>query len=362
MSLLDRMSVRVAQSLDPETAHNAAVAMLRTLPFGAPPAPLPRLAQLVAGLDFANPVGLAAGFDKNAEVPDALLARGFGFVEVGTITPRPQAGNARPRLFRLTAEHALINRFGFNNDGVEICRGRLLARGRRGIVGVNIGANKDSDNRIDDYVIGIEYLLPVADYFTVNISSPNTPGLRSLQSADALGELVSAVMEARATHGAPIGRRPPIFVKIAPDLTDAELDAIAEVAISSGVDGLIVSNTTLGRPVAQTAPHRGEAGGLSGAPLFERSTIILARMRQRVGPAMVLIGVGGIDSAESALAKIEAGAHLVQLYSAMAFNGLGLASRIVRDLDALCAARGISHISSLRGTQSEQWASRPLKD
>jgi dihydroorotate dehydrogenase len=361
VSLIDSLTIKAARLLEPETAHKTAIAFLKFAPAPAHSANHSSLSQMICGLTFPNPVGLAAGFDKNAEVPNALLARKFGFVEVGTITPKPQAGNSRPRLFRLPEHQALINRFGFNNDGIDACVKRLVARKRAGILGINIGANKDSTDRIADYVLGIDAFQRFADYFTVNISSPNTPGLRGLQTREALMSLTEAVMEARAKNAVSAGKTPPIFVKIAPDLEDAELDAIAAVAISSGIDGLIVSNTTLSRPVATTAKHRDEQGGFSGEPLFERSTIMLARMRQRVGATMPLIGVGGIHNAETALAKIEAGANLVQLYTGMVYGGFGLPRQICDDLQKLVVARSVANIGALTGTKMDEWAAKAIK-
>ncbi|MGL4404875.1 MAG: quinone-dependent dihydroorotate dehydrogenase, partial [Notoacmeibacter sp.] len=278
----------------------------------------------------------------------------------GTITPKPQEGNPRPRLFRLKEHEALINRFGFNNDGIDLCLARLKKRPSTGIIGINIGANKDSLNRIDDYVLGINAFQPYADYFTCNISSPNTPGLRALQTREALLQLIEAVLTARAKNTAISDRTPPVFVKVAPDLDEAELDAIASVALSSGIDGLIVSNTTLARPVPESTKHRSEAGGFSGAPLFERSTIMLARMRQRVGHHLPLIGVGGISNAEQALAKIEAGANLVQLYTGMVYRGFGLPKQICSDLEVLLTHRNAANISVLTSTKTDVWASKPI--
>ena len=356
MSLL----TTAARLLEPETAHKAAIAFLKFAPLNARPQQFSNLSQIICGLTFPNPIGLAAGFDKNAEVPNALLARGFGSVEVGTITPKPQAGNPRPRLFRLTEHQALINRFGFNNDGSEACLNRLNRRKSNGILGINIGANKDSADRIADYVLGINAFQKYADYFTVNISSPNTPGLRALQTSEALKNLTGAVLEARAKNASNVGKSSPVFVKIAPDLDDAELDAIADVALSSGIDGLIISNTTLARPVPETTRHRAEQGGFSGEPLFDRSTIMLARIRQRVGAHMPLIGVGGITNAERALQKIEAGANLVQLYTGMVYGGFGLPQRICDELQVLVAKQDVSNIGELTSTKTDEWAAKPI--
>jgi dihydroorotate dehydrogenase len=350
---------RFARLLNPETAHDAALSYLKIAPSGTLK-PFPKsLAVDVAGLSFPSPIGLAAGFDKNAEVAGAMLARGFGFVEVGTITPKPQAGNPKPRLFRLLQDKALINRFGFNNHGMDVCLERLKARGR-GVIGINVGANKDSENRIADYALGIAAFQPYADYFTANISSPNTPGLRSLQSKDALEQLATAVLEARAANEVRAGRKPPIFIKVAPDLQDEDIETIATVALASGIDGLIVSNTTLSRPVGTAVPHRSETGGLSGAPLFERSTIVLAKMRQALGPDMPLIGVGGVQTAEDVIAKMEAGANLVQLYTSMVYHGFGIAREIASELARLLDARDIASVVQLTNSSVEYWASRPV--
>jgi dihydroorotate dehydrogenase len=327
--------------LDAEDAHRATIAALKLLP----PRPCgrndPRLAVSAFGLDFPNPVGLAAGFDKNAEVPDAMLGLGFGFVEVGTLTPRPQPGNARPRAFRLLEDRGVINRYGFNNDGHAPALERLSQRMRRGgagigVLGVNVGANKDAADRVADYVAGVRAFADVASYLTINVSSPNTPGLRDLQEPEALSELLARVVEAREAARA----RPPVLLKIAPDLTLDQLDAIVKVARTRGVDGMIVSNTTIARPPTLRSPLAREGGGLSGRPLFSLSTHMLAQTFLRVERQFPLIGVGGIDSAETACAKIEAGATLVQLYSALVYEGPGLVGRIAAGLlDALAAER-----------------------
>ncbi|MDG3575302.1 quinone-dependent dihydroorotate dehydrogenase [Rhizobium sp. YJ-22] len=342
---------------DPETAHGLSIAALKS---GLLPAcrlaPDPRLAQTVAGLSFPNPLGMAAGFDKNAEVPEALLRLGFGFTEVGTITPKPQAGNPKPRIFRLEADKAVINRLGFNNEGHAAALARLKALKTGGIVGVNIGANKDSADRIGDYAEGIRTFYGVARYFTANISSPNTPGLRDLQARASLAELLSAVLAARADEAQKSGRRVPVFLKIAPDLTPEGMDDIAAEALAHDLDGLIVSNTTLSREGLKDRAQAGEAGGLSGAPLFEKSTSVLAGMRKRVGPALPIIGVGGISSAETALEKIRAGADLVQLYSCMVYEGPGLAGRIIRGLSQLLDRERVASIREVRDSRTDYWA------
>ncbi len=343
----------LAKLLPAETAHRLAVNGMKI----APPAPArprdPRLVVAVLGLKFPNPLGLAAGFDKNAEVPGAMLRLGFGFVEIGTLTPRPQAGNARPRLFRLRKDGAVINRFGFNNEGYERARARL-ARRPAGLIGVNIGANKDAADRIGDYVLGVKTFAPVTDYFAINVSSPNTPGLRDLQRREALDELVARVGAAREESEP----RRPLVVKIAPDLDDHELDDIVTIALARGIDGLIVSNTTIARPASLSSPNRGETGGLSGRPLFEPSTRLLARAYLALGGAKVLIGCGGVEDAATAIAKIEAGASLVQLYTSLALKGVGVVDEILNGLERAVAERGLASFAALTGLRAEDWASR----
>jgi dihydroorotate dehydrogenase len=332
-------------TLDAERAHRMTIRALRLKPVGALSAADPRLRIRVAGLDFPNPVGLAAGFDKDAHVPDQMLGLGFGFAEVGTITPFPQAGNPRPRLFRLVEDEAVINRMGFNNGGQAAAHERLLRRNARpGIVGVNIGANKDATDRIADYARGVEVMAGVARYLTINISSPNTPGLRALQDKGALAELLAAVMAARPEGG------PPIFLKVAPDLEPADIDDIAEVSAARGIDGLIVSNTTIGR-AALRSRYAGEAGGLSGAPLKDLALQRLIDFRKATGGAMPLIAAGGIASGGDAYARIKAGASLVQLYSALVYEGPGLARRINRDLVKLLDRDGYKTIGEAVGTR-----------
>ncbi len=347
--------------LDPETAHGLAIRVLASgLPLRHPPPPDPRLETRIAGLRFPNPLGIAAGFDKNAAVPDALLRLGFGFAEVGTVTPRPQPGNPRPRIFRLEAAHAVINRLGFNNEGHDACARRLEARqGRAGIIGVNIGANKDSADRIADYEAGVRRFAPLASYLTVNISSPNTPGLRDLQARDQLGELLGRIVATRASLSGG-ARSTPVFLKIAPDLTEAGLEDVAAEVKASGIDGLIVSNTTLSRPLSPDTPFAKETGGLSGRPLFERSTVALAKMRRLLGPKMPVIGVGGVDSAQAALEKIRAGADLVQLYTGFVFGGPGLPGRIVRELGRFAQGEGLKSLSEIRDSRTKSWADKPL--
>ena len=361
MSLFSALGRKGLFLFDPETAHGLSIAALKTGLVPACPAKAdPRLAQTVAGLTFANPLGMAAGYDKNAEVPEALLRLGFGFTEVGTVTPRAQSGNPKPRIFRLTEDDAVINRLGFNNEGHAAALERLKTCKRDALIGVNIGANKDSEDRIADYVTGIRTFYDVARYFTANISSPNTPGLRDLQAKESLHALLSAVLSARAEEQARSGRTVPIFLKIAPDLTEEGLDDIAEVALAHPLDGLIVSNTTLSREGLRDRRQAGEAGGLSGKPLFEKSTIALAKMRRRVGETLPIIGVGGISSAETAAEKIRAGANLVQLYSCMVYAGPTLPGEIVTGLSRICDREQIGSIAMLRGTRTGHWADRTL--
>ncbi|HXC55957.1 MAG TPA: quinone-dependent dihydroorotate dehydrogenase [Rhizomicrobium sp.] len=333
-----------------ETAHRATIALTRSFASALPAAPAPdkRLALRVLGRDFANPIGLAAGFDKNAVVPNAMLRFGFGFVECGTVTPRPQKGNPRPRLFRLAQDRAVINRMGFNNDGMEEAAICLARRARRGIVGINIGANKDTADRVADYRAAFERLAPFADYVAVNVSSPNTPGLRGLQDKDELARLLAALTTLRARLAPSV----PLLLKIAPDLDGQALDDIAGVVLASGIEGLIVSNTTLARPPSLKSAAARETGGLSGAPLFASSTAILREMRRRVGTALVLVGVGGIASGAEAYAKIRAGASLVQLYSALAYEGPGLVLRLQRELVALLVRDGFARLADAIGADA----------
>jgi dihydroorotate dehydrogenase len=331
--------------LDPEDAHRLAVTGLK-LGLGprAPRDDDPILAVNLAGLALPNCVGLAAGFDKNAEGYAGLLAAGFGFVECGTVTPLPQAGNPRPRLFRLSEDRAVINRMGFNNDGLDAFAGRLArpqSKRHRGLVGANLGANKDSADRIGDYVTGLTRLWRLADYFTVNISSPNTPGLRALQGREALDELLGRLNAARA-HLTAKDRARPVFLKVAPDLEPDEPAAIVEACLAHGVDGVIVSNTTLARPATLGSPFREEAGGLSGAPLLEPSTRKLRDFAEAGAGRLVLIGAGGIASGDDAYAKLRAGACAVQLYSALVYGGPGLVVRIKRQLAQRLRAEGFA--------------------
>ena len=360
-SVFETIGRRALFCMEAEKAHGLSIAVLKTRLARATVPADPALALAVAGLKFPNPLGMAAGYDKNAEVPDALLQLGFGFAEVGTITPRPQSGNPRPRIFRLPEDCAVINRLGFNNEGHEAAFKRLTQRaGNSGIVGVNIGANKDAEDRIADYVEGIRKFYQLARYFTINISSPNTPGLRNLQARASLHELLSRVLEAREEESSKCTLKRPIFLKIAPDLVDEELDDIAAEALEQKLDGIIVSNTTLSRTGLKNQEYRNEAGGLSGVPLFERSTIVLARMRERVGADMPLIGVGGVDSAQTALAKIKAGADLVQLYTGMIYRGPGIAAEILRGLSDAVKREGVDNISAFRDRETKEWSSRSV--
>ena len=336
-------------AIEPETAHRLTVRALATGLFPRAQPSDGRLSRRLLGLDFPNPLGLAAGFDKNAEVPDAALALGFGFAEVGTITPRPQAGNPRPRVFRLPADRAVINRLGFNNEGFDAAERRLAQRRRRGIVGVNIGANRDSADRVSDYASGVRRFSPLADYITINVSSPNTPGLRDLQERGALAELLAAVTEARGA-----GRPVPILLKLAPDLDDASLEAIADTAIENRIEGLIVSNTTIARSGLRDTATAAETGGLSGRPLFRRSTAMLAKLRRLCGERLVLVGVGGIDSVEAAWTKLTAGADLLQLYTGLVYEGLGLPGRIVAGLARRLDREGLSAIGEIVGSDAER--------
>ncbi|MBA3676019.1 MAG: quinone-dependent dihydroorotate dehydrogenase [Sphingosinicella sp.] len=333
-------------ALDAERAHGLTLAALKLLPAISGPMRDKRLAMRVAGLDFPNPIGLAAGFDKNAQVFRQILELGFGFTEVGTLTPLPQQGNPRPRLFRLTEDRAVINRMGFNNDGLESARSRLLKRKRsHGIVGINIGANKDSADRIADYALGVRTMAPLADYLTVNISSPNTPGLRGLQEKAALLDLLAAVGEARDASG------PPLFLKVAPDLEPGEIDDIAGAAIDGKIDALIVANTSLSRPDLRSH-HRGEAGGLSGAPIKDLALQRIRDLRRATGGRMPLIAVGGIENGVDAYARIKAGASLVQLYSALVYQGPGLARMIAGELKVLLMRDGFDTVGAAVGAES----------
>jgi dihydroorotate dehydrogenase len=351
----DTMTLPLLRLLDPEDAHRMAIRGLQMMPMPRPRPDDSRLAVRAFGLNFPNPVGMAAGFDKSAEVPDALLRLGFGFVEIGSVTPLPQIGNPRPRLFRLEQDTGIINRMGFNNDGGEAVLRRLATRAHHGgIVGVNIGANKDSPDRTADYVKLIEMLAPVASYFTVNVSSPNTPGLRNLQQAAALDDLLARVIDARERVRVNAGDSP-VLLKIAPDLTLQELDDVVHVARARGVDGMIVSNTTLARPsILREQMKAKEQGGLSGRPLLRLSTRMVAETYVRAEGKFPLIGVGGIDTGGAALMKIRAGASLIQLYSSLVYKGLGLIDDIKADLISTLVRTGRESLSEIIGADAAQ--------
>jgi dihydroorotate dehydrogenase len=348
--------------LPPEQAHEAT---LKSLELGFIPrasADHPSLATRFAGLAVPNPVGVAAGFDKDARVPDALLALGCGFAEVGTLTPRPQSGNPQPRVFRLPQDAAVINRLGFNNGGHRAAHERLRRRpAHNNVIGVNIGANKDSSDRIADYVQGLEAFCDIASYFTVNISSPNTPGLRDLQAPEALDALLQRLMASRARlvdQGKP---RRPLVIKLSPDIAEEDVPAIADRLLAHSVDGIAISNTTLSR-AGLSDPAAREAGGLSGRPLFHRSTAMLARVYKATGGKIPLIGIGGIDSGAAALAKIRAGATLIQLYTGLIYQGPGLIGRIKEHLTGAVRAEKAVSISDLVGRDAETWAQESLED
>jgi dihydroorotate dehydrogenase len=348
--------------LAPEDAHEATVKALEAGAYIRDTTPADAsLAVTFGGLTVPNPVGIAAGFDKDARVPDACLGLGCGFAEIGTVTPLPQTGNPQPRVFRLINDHGMINRLGFNNGGHAAALARLKARAGGGVVGVNIGANKDTADRAADYVEGLQAFYDVASYFTVNISSPNTPGLRDLQAPAALDELLGRVMAARAALVASGKPRLPIVVKIAPDIAEADLAPIVARLEHHQVDAIAVSNTTLSRSRLSPSRDMNESGGLSGRPLFHRSTVTLARVYQLTGGRIPLIGLGGIDSGETALAKIEAGATLVQLYTGLIYEGPGLIGGIKRQLSAALRQAGVGNISKLTGSKAAEWAAKPLE-
>jgi dihydroorotate dehydrogenase len=349
----DSFSLPLLRWFDPEDAHRLAIQGLRLLPPVRLRPDDPKLAVRAFGLNFPNPIGMAAGFDKSAEAPDALLRLGFGFVEIGSVTPKPQAGNPRPRIFRLERDEAVINRMGFNNDGADAVLRRLAARAHLGgIVGVNVGANKDSPDRVADYVRLIEVFAPVASYFTVNISSPNTPGLRNLQQASILDDLLARVIDARERVRAKAGDSP-VLLKIAPDLSLAQLDDVVHIARSRRIDGMIVANTTLARPSTLREQARiGEQGGLSGRPLFRLSTRMVAETYVRAEAAFPIVGVGGIDSGGAALTKIRAGASLIQLYSSLVYKGLRLVEDIKSDLSSTLLRTGRDSLSEIVGADA----------
>jgi dihydroorotate dehydrogenase len=351
MKLIERLGLAALHKFDPETSHGLSIAALKS---GLAPlsgqVTTPRLATTIAGLDLPNPIGLAAGYDKNAEVIAPLTKAGFGFIEVGAATPRPQPGNPKPRLFRLIQDQAAINRFGFNNQGMEAIGARLAARPNTGIVGLNLGANKDSSDRAADFALVLAHCGPYLDFATVNVSSPNTEKLRDLQGKDALGALLNGVLATNAGLSTPI----PIFLKIAPDLTPDEIADIADVAREIGISGIIATNTTLSRE-GLTSKDRGEQGGLSGAPLFEKSTRVLAQLSQLCGPDIPLIGVGGVSTAAQAYEKIRAGASAVQLYTALVYGGLSMVSDIAKGLDALLERDGFANVADAVGSGRPDW-------
>ena len=353
IGLIDRVTRPLMRALDPEDAHALTIKALRFMPLSRPAPDAPDLGVRAFGLNFPNPVGLAAGFDKNALAPDALLRLGFGFVEVGTVTPRAQTGNVRPRIFRLEADEGVINRLGFNNEGGAAVLARLAARANAGgIVGVNIGANRESSDRAEDYVRLIETFAPVASYFTVNVSSPNTPGLRDLQQAKALDDLLARVIDARE-RVRPRAGPTPMLLKIAPDLSLPDLDEVVGIARKHRVDGMIVGNTTISRPGwLRERDKAGEAGGLSGRPLFKLSTRMLAETFVRAESAFPLIGAGGIDSSATAIAKIKAGATLVQLYSGLVYRGIGVVAQIKSDIAAAIKRGHRDSLASMIGADA----------
>jgi len=361
IALFDRLAAPLLRRLDPEAAHALALNALKFAPLPRSAPDDDRLRVQAFGLTFPNPVGLAAGFDKNAEVVDPLLRLGFGFVEAGGVTPKPQPGNPRPRLFRLDADEAVINRFGFNSDGLDAVAKRLAARARKGIVGVNLGANKDTVDRAADYVACIEALAPFASFLTVNVSSPNTPGLRNLQQAAALDDLLARVTEARerAAEGSP---RRPILLKIAPDLALADLDDVVGIARRHRVDGMVIGNTTIGRPNLREIEKAKEPGGLSGRPLFALSTRMLAETYVRTEGTFPLVGVGGIDSGAAAFAKIKAGATLIQLYTGLIFHGIGLVDTIKKDLLDLMRIGRLDALAQAVGRDAAAITAEPWPD
>jgi dihydroorotate dehydrogenase len=360
IGFFDRLARPLLRTLDPEDAHALAIKALRIAPRRRPRRDDSRLAVRAFGLNFPNPVGIAPGFDKHGEAPDALLGLGFGFVEVGTVTPRPQSGNPRPRLFRLDADEAVINRLGFNSEGAAVVLSRLAARAEAGgIVGVNLGANKDSQDRAADYIGLIEQMAPVASYVTLNISSPNTPGLRELQRASAVDDLLARVVEMR-DRVAPRAEPTPVLLKVAPDLSLTDLDDIVGVARARKIDGMIVGNTTIGRPpTLRDQATAAEAGGLSGRPLYPLATRMLAETYVRVEGAFPLIGVGGIDSGEAALGKLRAGADLIQVYSALVFRGLALVSEIKAALLGALDRGDAEKLSDLVGADAAAVTAEP---
>ncbi|EDZ46829.1 dihydroorotate oxidase [Rhodobacterales bacterium Y4I] len=351
MKLTEKLALAAMHRIDPEAAHGLSI---KALTMGLAPAPGPvtssRLRTTLAGIELPNPVGLAAGYDKNAEALAPLAKSGFGFIEVGAATPRPQPGNPKPRLFRLTEDKAAINRFGFNNEGMEAIGARLAQRPGDAVIGLNLGANKDSADRAADFAKVLAHCGAHLDFATVNVSSPNTEKLRDLQGKAALSALLAGVIETRDG----LSRRVPVFLKIAPDLDRAGIEDIAAVAVETGIDAVIATNTTLSRDGLHSA-HKGEAGGLSGAPLFEKSTRVLAQLSDLLDGQVPLVGVGGISTAEQAYVKICAGASAVQFYTAMVYGGLSLAGDIARGLDDLLARDGFENVAQAVGTKRKDW-------
>ena len=351
MNLIEMAGLGLFNRMNPETGHGLALLALNN---GLAPLPgpvsTPRLATELAGMSLPNPIGLAAGFDKNATSVSPLMRAGFGFIELGAATPLPQPGNAKPRLFRLKEDGAVINRFGFNNDGADAIAARLSQKPPGIPVGLNLGANKDSTDRSSDFAKVLATCAEYIDFATVNVSSPNTEALRDLQGKDALSALLGDVIDTACTKPKPI----PVFLKIAPDLTQSEISDIAQVAVTVGVDAIVATNTTLSRDSLRS-PAKTETGGLSGTPLFERSTRVLAALAQQTAGKIPLIGVGGIGSAQDAYEKVKAGASAVQLYTAMVYRGLSLAGRIARELDDLLARDGFQNMSEAVGTEKDKW-------
>ncbi|WP_378944523.1 quinone-dependent dihydroorotate dehydrogenase [Paracoccus sp. R86501] len=351
MSVVEKLGLAALHRMDPETAHDLSIKALAAgvAPLHGGPVTSDRLRMQLAGMELPNPVGLAAGYDKNGRAIGALMKSGFGFIEIGAATPKPQPGNPKPRLFRLTDQQAIINRFGFNNEGAEAIGQRLAARPAGIPVGLNLGANKDSEDRAEDFAKVVRTAGSFADFVTVNVSSPNTERLRDLQGADALAALLDRVLSAR--NG--LGNRPPVFVKIAPDLSDAEVSEIASVALNAGLDGIIATNTTLTRDGID-GPHASQAGGLSGRPLFAKSTRVLAQLHKATDGQIPLIGVGGIASLDDLWEKLRAGASAVQIYSAMIYQGLSIAPRLAQGLDDRLAQRGMT-MTEVCGSGVRDW-------
>ncbi|MBA5724094.1 quinone-dependent dihydroorotate dehydrogenase [Candidatus Liberibacter sp.] len=360
-SLFKKIAHQGLSLLNPEAAHRLSIRALQSGLFSAFPAHKDtRLNVKIAGINFSNPLGMAAGYDKNAEVPVELLKLGFGFVEIGTLTPKPQEGNPRPRIFRLIEDQAIINHLGFNNAGHCAAFSRLSTIKKTAPIGINIGANKDSKDFVSDYVSGIHRFFTLASYFCINISSPNTPSLRNLQMKENLGRLLSHVLQAREEERIETGKFVPIFLKISPDLLEQELDDIASEILSHKIEGLTISNTTLSREGLKNQIEHKKNGGLSGSPLFLKSTAILAKMRQRVGPNIAIIGLGGISSTEDVLEKIMAGANIVQLYTAMIYDGISLPKRILKGLSDFLDKEKKSSLEEIRGIRTEYWAKKDV--